>query len=176
MVDAEQSILASIGRVIAPVFVPLGWGEWKAAVASVTGLIAKENVVGTFGILYGFSEVAEDGAEVWANLQAAFTQLSAFSFLIFNLLCAPCFAAIGAVRSEMGTTKWTLLTVGYQTIFAYVVALIVYQLGMLFTGGGFGIGTVAAFVLIAVLLYGLFRKPSKVTSKSGLSVKAKEVA
>ncbi len=176
MVDAEESILASVGRVLAPLFVPLGWGEWKAAVASVTGLIAKENVVGTFGILYGFSEVAEDGAEVWTNLQAAFTQLSAFSFLMFNLLCAPCFAAIGAVRSEMGTTKWTLLTVGYQTIFAYVVSLIVYQLGMLFTGGGFGIGTVAAFALIAVLLYGLFRKPSKVISKSDLSVKAKEVA
>lgn len=175
MVDAEESILATIGRVIAPLFIPLGWGEWKAAVASVTGLIAKENVVGTFGILYGFSEVAEDGAEVWTNLQAAFTQLSAFSFLIFNLLCAPCFAAIGAVRSEMGTTKWTLLTVGYQTVFAYIIALIIYQLGMLFTGAGFGIGTVVAFVLLAVLLYGLFRKPSKVTSKSNLSVKAKEV-
>ncbi len=176
MVDVEESILASVGRVLAPVFAPLGWGEWKAAVATVTGLIAKENVVGTFGILYGYAEVAEDGAEIWGNLQAAFTQLSAYSFLVFNLLCAPCFAAIGAVRSEMGTAKWTLFAVGYQTVFAYIIALIVYQLGLLFTGSGFGIGTVAAFVLLAVLIFALFRKPSKGVPKSNPSVKYKEVA
>ncbi len=176
MVDIEESILASVGRVLAPLFVPLGWGDWKPAVASVTGLIAKENVVGTFGILYGFAEVAEDGTEVWANLQADFTQLSAYSFLVFNLLCAPCFAAIGAVRSEMGSAKWTLFAAGYQTVFAYIAALIVYQLGLLVTGVGFGVGTAAAFVLLAVLFYGLFRKPSKVVRKSGLSVNVKEVA
>lgn len=161
MVDIEQSILASIGKVLAPIFAPLGWGQWKAAVASVTGLIAKENVVGTFGILYGFAEVAENGAEVWASLQAAFTPLSAYSFLLFNLLCAPCFAAIGAVRTEMGSGKWTWFAVGYQTIFAYVVAMIVYQLGSLFTGGGFGIGTVVAIALLIGLLYLLVRKPSE---------------
>lgn len=176
MVEAQDSILASVGRVIAPLFAPLGWGEWKAAVASLTGLIAKENVVGTFGILYGYSEVAEDGAEVWGSLQAAFTQLSAYSFLMFNLLCAPCFAAIGAVRSEMGSAKWTWLSVGYQTIFAYAVSLIVYQLGTLFNGGGFGVGTVAALILLAVLLYALLRKPSKITRESEFSVNAREVA
>jgi len=165
MVDIENSILASLGRVIAPIFAPLGWGEWKAAVATVTGLIAKENVVGTFGILYGFSEVAENGKEVWTNLQASFTQLSAYTFLLFNLLCAPCFAAIGAVRNEMGSGKWTLFAAGYQTVFAYVIALIIFQLGSLFTGGGFGVWTAVAFALIAMLLYLLFRKPSKSVNK-----------
>lgn len=176
MVEADDSMLASIGRVFAPLFTPLGWGDWKAAVASLTGLIAKENVVGTFGVLYGFAEVAEDGAEIWGDLQAAFTQLSAYSFLMFNLLCAPCFAAIGAVRGEMRSGKWTLFAVGYQTIFAYIVSLIVYQLGMLFTGNGFVIGTAVAFVLLAVLLYSLLRKPSKASRESELSVNAKEVA
>lgn len=176
MVDIEDSILATIGRVLAPLFAPLGWGEWKAAVASVTGLIAKENVVGTFGILYGFSEVGEDGAEVWGNLHAAFTQLSAYSFLMFNLLCAPCFAAIGAVRSEMGSGKWTLFAAGYQTLFSYILALIVYQIGLLVTGSGFSIGTAVAFILVAALLFGLFRKPSKAVHKSNFSVKVKEVA
>lgn len=176
MVEIEDSILASVGRVIAPIFTPLGWGDWKPAVATVTGLIAKENVVGTFGILYGFSEVGDNGAEVWGNLHAAFTPLSAYTFLMFNLLCAPCFAAIGAVRSEMGSAKWTLFSAGYQTLFSYVVALIVYQIGLLVTGAGFGIGTAVAFVLLAVLLYRLFKKPGKVVRKSDLSVKVKEVA
>lgn len=161
LVDIEDSILASLGRVIAPIFAPLGWGEWKAAVATVTGLIAKENVVGTFGILYGFSNVAENGSEVWTNLQSSFTQLSAYTFLLFNLLCAPCFAAIGAVRNEMGSGKWTLFSAGYQTVFAYVIALIIFQLGSFFTGGGFGVWTAVAFALIATLLYLLFKKPSK---------------
>ena len=160
MVDIEDSILASIGKTIAPIFVPLGWGEWKAAVASLTGFVAKENVVGTFGILYGFAEVAEDGAEVWVNLQSAFTQLSAYTFLMFNLLCAPCFAAIGAGRTEFRSNKWTLIAVGYQCLFAYVVSLIVYQLGMLLSGGGFGIGTAAGIILLIVMIYLLVRRPS----------------
>ncbi|WP_286906687.1 ferrous iron transport protein B [Clostridium sp. UBA1652] len=165
MVDTTDSILASIGRVIAPVFAPLGWGEWQAAVATFTGLIAKENVVGTFGILYGFAEVAEDGAEVWGNLQAAFTPLAAYSFLVFNLICAPCFAAIGALRGEMKSGKWTAFALSYQTIFAYVLALIVFQVGSFISGGSFGVGTAVGFALIAGIIYLLFRKPSKVSSK-----------
>lgn len=165
MVDTTDSILASIGRVIAPIFAPLGWGEWQAAVATFTGLIAKENVVGTFGILYGFAEVAEDGAEVWGNLQAAFTPLAAYSFLVFNLICAPCFAAIGALRGEMKSGKWTAFALSYQTIFAYVLALIVFQVGGFISGGSFGIGTAVGFALIAGIIYLLFRKPSKVSSK-----------
>ncbi|HHW66322.1 ferrous iron transport protein B [Defluviitalea raffinosedens] len=157
MVDTPDSILASIGNILAPLFTPLGWGDWQSAVATITGLIAKENVVGTFGILYGFAEVAEDGAEIWGNLQASFTTISAYSFLVFNLLCAPCFAAIGAIRREMGNAKWTLIAVGYQTGFAYVISLIIYQLGMAFTGHGFGIGTMIALLLTAALVYLLFR-------------------
>lgn len=159
MVDAEESILAGIGNVIAPIFSPLGWGDWKPAVASITGLIAKENVVGTFGILYGFAEVAEDGAEYWPQFAAAFTQLSAYSFLIFNLLCAPCFAAIGALRREMMSGKWTIFAIGYQCALAYVVSLIVYQIGMLIQGNGFGIGTVFAFIFAALMIFMLFKKP-----------------
>ena len=162
MVDINKSILASIGTAIAPIFAPLGWGDWKAAVASISGLIAKENVVGTFGILYGFAEVAKDGAQMWGKLQGSFTQLSAYSLLIFNLLCAPCFAAIGAVRNEMNSGKWTLFSVGYQTVFAYTTALIVYQLSSFFTGGAFGFGTVVALLLLIGILYLLFRKPAEI--------------
>ncbi|MDY3972046.1 MAG: ferrous iron transport protein B, partial [Clostridia bacterium] len=158
--DMENSILAKIGNIIAPIFTPLGWGDWKAAVAAVTGLIAKENVVGTFGILYGFAEVAEDGAEVWGSLASSYTALAAYSFLIFNLLCAPCFAAIGAIRREMNSAKWTWFAIGYQCVFAYVVSLCVYQLGSFFTGGGFGIGTAAAIVIVIAFLY-LLLKPFK---------------
>lgn len=165
MVDIENSILADIGRVIAPVFAPLGWGEWKAAVASVTGLIAKENVVGTFGILYGFADVSESGGEFWKNLQGEFTQLSAYSFLIFNLLCAPCFAAIGAVKSEMGSAKWTWFSVGYQTVFAYIVSMIVFQFGSVISGKGFHVGTAVAFVLLVFMLYLILRKPSAPSAK-----------
>jgi len=171
MVDAPESMLATIGAIISPVFSPLGWGDWKAAVATITGLIAKENVVGTFGILFGFAEVAEDGSEIWPQLQTAFTQLSAFSFLLFNLLCAPCFAAIGAIRREMGNAKWTLIAIGYQTGFAYVVSLIIYQLGMLFTGNGSIIGAAAAAVLLAAVLYLLLRKNSYKASKSKMAAK-----
>ncbi|MFL0196411.1 ferrous iron transport protein B [Clostridium sp. WILCCON 0269] len=175
MVDIEQSILASIGHVLAPLFAPLGWDNWKASVASITGLIAKENVVGTFGILYGFADAGENGAQVWGTLRTAFTPLSAYTFLIFNLLCAPCFAAIGAVRNEMASAKWTWATIGYQTGFAYVIALIVYQLGSLFTGGRFGVGTAVAIVLVGVLIYLLVRKPVKVNNKVSDSKKQEAV-
>lgn len=158
--EAEQlnsSILASIGSLIAPLFAPLGWGDWKAAVAAVTGLIAKENVVGTFGILYGFGEVAEDGAEIWGNLASSFTVASGYSFLVFNLLCAPCFAAIGAIKREMNNGKWTWFAIGYQTILAYAVSLCVYQVGTSFIDGTFGIGTAVAAALIALFIYLLLR-------------------
>ena len=159
MVDMENSILAKLGNAIAFIFTPLGWGDWKAAVAAITGLIAKENVVGTFGILYGFAEVAEDGIEMWTLLAASFTGIAAFSFLVFNLLCAPCFAAMGAIKREMNNAKWFWIAIGYQCIFAYIVALCIYQFGMLFAGS-FGIGTVVAFALLAGFLYLLFR-PAK---------------
>lgn len=163
MVDAQESILASLGNVVAPIFTPLGWGDWRAAVAAITGLIAKENVVGTFGILYGgLEEVAEDGAEIWDTLRTSFTQLSAYSFLVFNLICAPCFAAIGAIKREMGNAKWTWIALGFQTGLAYVLALIVYQLGMLFTAGTFGFGTIVAIVFLVIILYMLFRPEPKI--------------
>ena len=137
----DRSILAALGNLIAPVFAPLGWGDWKMAVAAVTGLIAKENVVGTFGILFGFAEVAEDGAQIWGQLAGSLTALSAYSFLVFNLLCAPCFAAMGAIRREMNSAKWFWFAIGYQTGLAYVVALGIYQIGTLLTKGGEGRGT-----------------------------------
>lgn len=156
--DVENSLLAAIGHGFSWLFIPLGWGEWKAAVATVTGLVAKENVVGTFGILYGFAEVAEDGAEIWGTLAASFTAVSAMSFMVFNLLCAPCFAAMGAIKREMNNAKWFWAAVGYMTAFAYASALVIYQIGNLITGGGFGIGTVVAVVIIAGFIYLLFRK------------------
>ena len=159
MVDTSDSILASLGMIIAPIFVPLGFGNWESTVAAITGLIAKETIVSTFGVLFGFATVAADGTEIWPLLQQSFTQLSAFSFLVFNLLCAPCFAAIGAIRQEMGSAKWTLIAVGYQTAFAYTIALIIYQLGLFFTDGGFGFFTAVAIMLVLALLYLLFRKP-----------------
>lgn len=172
MVEMESSILAAIGNAIAWIFAPLGWGTWQAAVASITGLIAKENVVGTFGVLFGgFEEVAENGWQVWANVRAAFTSLSAYSFLIFNLLCAPCFAAIGAIRREMNSAKWTWFAIGYQCGFAYAVSLVVYQLGMLFTGSGNIIGSIAAFALVALFLFLLLRP-----YKESNVLKAKAVA
>ena len=160
MLEAEQlndSILASIGSVIAPLFAPLGWGDWKMAVSAVSGLIAKENVVGTFGILFGFGEVAEDGAEIWGQLAGSLSTVAAYSFLVFNLLCAPCFAAMGAIKREMNNTKWFFTAIGYQTLLAYVVSLCIYQIGNLFIGGGFGIGTVVAVLLIIGFVYLLVR-------------------
>ena len=164
MLDAEQlndSILASIGNVIAPIFAPLGWtkaGEgWKMAVAAITGLIAKENVVATFGMLFGFAEVAEDGSEIWGNLAQVMTPIAAYGFLVFNLLCAPCFAAMGAIKREMNNAKWFWFAIGYQCGLAYIVSLCIYQFGTLFTGGGFGLWTVVAVVLLIAFLYMLFR-------------------
>ena len=156
--DIDNSILAAVGSAISWIFKPLGWGNWKSAVAAVSGLVAKENVVATFAQLFHFAgEVAENGDEIWGELAASFTALSGFSYLIFNLLCAPCFAAIGAIKREMNSAKWTWFAIGYQCVFAYVIALIVYQFGMLFTGAGNVAGTIAAVVLTAVLLYFLFR-------------------
>ena len=160
MLEAEQldaSILSKIGSAIAWIFAPLGWGNWRMAVAAVSGLIAKENVVGTFGMLYGFAEVAEDGTEIWGQLASSMTHLAAYSYLVFNLLCAPCFAAMGAIKREMNNTKWFWFAIGYQCIFAYVVSLCIYQIGMLVTGGGFGIFTVVAILLIIGMIYLLCR-------------------
>ena len=156
----DGSILAIVGNAIAWIFRPLGWGDWQSAVAAITGLIAKENVVGTFGILFGFGEVAENGREIWGALAASFTTLSAYSFLVFNLLCAPCFAAMGAIKREMNSAKWFWIAIGYQCVFAYIAALCVYQFGMLFAGN-FGVGTIVAFILLAGFLFLLFRPQKK---------------
>ena len=163
MLDAlelDHSILAAVGGTISWIFAPLGWGDWKSAVAAITGLIAKENVVGTFGILFGFAEVAEDGSEIWGTLASSMTPLAAYSFLIFNLLCAPCFAAMGAIKREMNNMKWFWFAVGYQTLLAYVVSLCVFQIGSLVLTGTFGIFTIVAFALIAGFIY-LMVRPSK---------------
>ena len=160
MLEAEQldsSILAAMGGIFAPIFAPLGWGDWKMAVAAITGLIAKENVVGTFGILFGFAEVAEDGEEIWGQLAGSLSAVAAYSFLVFNLLCAPCFAAMGAIKREMNNIKRFWFAIGYQTVLAYVVSLCVYQLGNLFTSGAFGIGTAVAVLLVIGFIYLLFR-------------------
>ena len=161
MLEAEQlndSILAHIGSVIAPIFVPLGWGDWKMAVAAVTGLIAKENVVGTFGILFGFAEVnADNGIEIWGQLAGSMTAVAAYSFLVFNLLCAPCFAAMGAIKREMNNAKWFWFAIGYQTGLAYIVSLCIYQIGTLISTETFGAGTVVAFILVIGFIYLLVR-------------------
>lgn len=162
--DLSQGFLANIGKIFAWIFIPLGWGDWKAAVAAITGLVAKENVVGTFGILYGFAEVAEDGSEIWGTLAASMTTIAAYSFMVFNLLCAPCFAAIGAIKREMNSAKWTWFAIGYQCVFAYAVSLCIYQFGSLFTGGGVGIGTIAAVLVVIGFLYLLFRPYKESTS------------
>ncbi|MDR1773914.1 MAG: ferrous iron transport protein B [Clostridioides sp.] len=156
--DMSDSVLAKIGSAISWIFIPLGWGNWKAAVAAITGLMAKENVVGTFGILYGFAEVGESGEEVWRNLAANFTGVAAYSFLVFNLLCAPCFAAMGAIRREMNNTKWFLTAIGYQCGFAYVISLMIYQIGTFLTTGKFGFGTIVGFVTLGLFVWLLVRK------------------
>ena len=172
MVDTGDSILAAIGRVIAPVFAPLGWGHWEAAVGTISGLVAKENLVAIMGILYGFAEVAENGDEMWSVFAQNFTAISAYSFLVFNLLCAPCFAAIGAIHREMGSAKWTWIAIGYQCIFAYIVSLIIYQLGTWFATGVFGLGTIVAIILVAALLYLLVRPNPEDRAKKLKSAKA----
>lgn len=168
--EIDHSILAAVGNALSWLFIPLGWGDWKSAVAAITGLVAKENVVGTFGILYGFAEVAEDGSEIWGTLAGSMSAAAAYSFLVFNLLCAPCFAAMGAIKREMNNIKWFWFAIGYQTALAYVVSLCVFQIGTLITSGVFGIGTVMAFLLIIGFLYLLLRpyKESK-TLKVDLS-------
>lgn len=169
-----ECILAKIGSAIGWIFTPLGWTQsgngWKMAVAAISGLIAKENVVATFGMLFGFAEVAEDGTEFWGNLAAVMTPVAAYGYLVFNLLCAPCFAAMGAIKREMNNTKWFWFAIGYQCGLAYVVSLCIYQIGTLITTGTFGIGTVVAFVLVIGLLYLLFR-PYKESDTLKVNVK-----
>ncbi|MGN0690264.1 MAG: nucleoside recognition domain-containing protein, partial [Oscillospiraceae bacterium] len=154
----DNSVLAKIGSIIAPVFAPLGWGDWKAAVATVTGLIAKENVVATFGTLFRFGgEISENGDEIWSMLASSFSSLSGYSFLIFNLLCAPCFAAIGAINREMNSPKWTAFAIIYQCVFAYAVSFIIYQFGLLFTGSVNVVGLIFAILVLAFMVYMLIR-------------------
>lgn len=162
-VAEDQSILAAVGHVLAPIFAPLGWGSWKGAVATISGLIAKENVIGTFGVLYGHAnEISESGNEVWPLLRQDFTPVAGYSFLLFNLLCAPCFAAIGAIYREMASKKWTLLAVGYQCGLAYVVSFIVYQLGhVIVESGPVTLSTYIAGIVFFLLLGFLMKKPSQ---------------
>ncbi len=169
-IEIEHSILAGIGSAIAWIFKPLGWGDWKSAVAAVTGLVAKENVVATFGILFHVTEVSEAGEEIWGALAGNMTALAAYSYLVFNLLCAPCFAAMGAIKREMNNIKWFWFAIGYQSILAYLVALVIYKIGMLITAGVFGIGTVVAFLLVIGFFYLLFR-PYKESTTLDINVK-----
>lgn len=169
--DIDNSILAVIGSAIAWIFTPLGWGDWKAAVAAVTGLIAKENVVATYGSLYHFAgEVSENGDEIWGQFAASFSALAGYSFLVFNLLCAPCFAAMGAIKREMNNAKWTAFAIGYQCVFSYAVSLCIYQIGSIFTGNVNMIGLIAAIAIIAFMIYMLVR-PYKESNKLGAKVK-----
>ncbi len=172
--DLDNSVLAKIGKGFAWIFAPLGWGEWKAAVATVTGLIAKENVVTTFGQLFHFAgeELSENGDEIWSEVSTYFTALSAYSFLVFNLLCAPCFAAMGAIKREMNSAKWTLFAIGYQCVFAYAISLIIYQVGSIFTGNVNVFGLIVALILIAFIIYMLVR-PYKESNKLTAKVRIK---
>ena len=171
-----ECVLAKIGNLISWIFTPLGWGDWKMTVAAITGLVAKENVVGTFGQLFGFAEVAEDGQKIWGTLANSMSQIAAYSFLVFNLLCAPCFAAMGAIKREMNNAKWFWFAIGYQCLLAYLVSLCIFQFGTLFTGGGFGIGTVAAIVILIGFLYMLFRPYKESTSLKANTVSSVKAA
>ena len=171
-----ECVLAKIGNLISWIFTPLGWGDWKMTVAAITGLVAKENVVGTFGQLFGFAEVAEDGQEIRGTLANSMSQIAAYSFLVFNLLCAPCFAAMGAIKREMNNAKWFWFAIGYQCLLAYLVSLCIFQFGTLFTGGGFGIGTVAAIVILIGFLYMLFRPYKESTSLKANTVSSVKAA
>ena len=156
--EIDYSILAAIGKGISWIFIPLGWGDWKSAVAAVTGLVAKENVVGTFGILFHYGEVGEAGEEIWTNLSANMTAIAAYSYLVFNLLCAPCFAAMGAIKREMNNAKWFWFAIGYQCGLAYLVSLCIFQIGGLFTGAAtFGFWTIVAIAIIIGFIYMLVR-------------------
>lgn len=164
--NTNQSILAGIGKIFAFIFSPLGWGDWKATVATFTGLIAKENVVSTFGVLYGFAEVTENGAEIWTLLSTDFTALSSYSFLVFNLICAPCIAAIATIKREMGNKKWTWFAIGFQTLLAYVISLIIFQIGMLFNGV-FTFWSIIGIISLLTLFILLFRpNPYRIDTKN----------
>ncbi|MDR3078044.1 MAG: ferrous iron transporter B, partial [Planctomycetota bacterium] len=158
--ELENSLLAGIGSALAVVFAPLGFGTWEATVATITGLAAKENVVGTMGVLYGFAEISENGTEMWEAFAANFSALGAYSFLVFNLYCPPCMAAIGAIKREMNNARWTIFAVGYQLLYGYILALIIYQLGSFLMGGGFTAGTAAGLAALFLIVWLLFRKPS----------------
>ncbi len=164
--ELDLSILARIGNAICWIFAPLGWGNWQATVASITGLVAKENIVGTMGILYGAA------GNVYETLAASFTGVTGFSFLVFNLLCAPCFAAIGAIRREMNSAKWTWFAIGYQCVFAYAIALMINQFGAIFAGGVSVVGLIAAIIVLAFIIYMLFR-PYKEATRLTRPVKVK---
>jgi ferrous iron transport protein B len=157
--DLSDGLLAAIGSSIAFIFAPLGFGTWDATVATITGLVAKENVVGTMGVLYGFATVSEEGEEIWSVFAANFSTVGAYAFLVFNLYCPPCFAAIGAIKREMNNVKWTVFAVAYQIVYGYLLALMVYQLGIFFAGEGFGIGTIAGFAVLGLFIWLLVRKP-----------------
>jgi len=175
--DQDNSVLAAIATKIAWIFAPLGFGNWKATVASVSGLIAKENVVGTFGVLYHFGgeELSENGDEIWSLVAADYTALSAYAFMIFNLLCAPCFAAMGAIKREMNNGKWTAFAIGYMCALAYCSALVVYQLGGLITGEvGFNFFTVVAVVIVAAFLYLMFR-PNKYVNDNEVKIDVSKI-
>ena len=172
--DMDNSLLAAFGNAIAWIFIPLGWGNWQSAAACITGLIAKENVVGTFGVLIGhMDEVAENGWEIWAQMATIFTPLAGYSYLVFNLLCAPCFAAMGAIKREMNNWKWTLFAIGYQCVFAYAVALVIYQFGLLFTGSVNVIGLIFAIAIVAIIVYMLVRPDPEKRAKAGGTLKAR---
>ena len=169
--EIDYSILAAIGKCISWIFIPLGWGDWKSAVAAVTGLVAKENVVGTFGILFHYGEVGEAGEEIWGNLAANMTGIAAYSYLVFNLLCAPCFAAMGAIKREMNNAKWFWFAIGYQCGLAYLVSLCIFQIGGLFTGAAtFGFWTIVAVSIIIGFIYMLFR-PYKESETLNVNIK-----
>ena len=172
--DMDNSLLAAFGNAIAWIFIPLGWGNWQSAAACITGLIAKENVVGTFGVLLGhMDEVAENGWEIWSQMATIYTPLAGYSYLVFNLLCAPCFAAMGAIKREMNNWKWTLFAIGYQCVFAYAVALVIYQFGLLFTGSVNVIGLIAAIAIVAIIVYMLARPDPEKRVKAGGTLKAR---
>ena len=169
--EIDYSILAAIGRCISWIFIPLGWGDWKSAVAAVTGLVAKENVISTFGILFHYGEVGEAGEEIWGNLAANMSAIAAYSYLVFNLLCAPCFAAMGAIKREMNNAKWFWFAIGYQCGLAYLVGLCIFQIGGLFTGAAtFGFWTIVAIAIIIGFIYMLFR-PYKESETLNVGVK-----
>ena len=169
--EIDYSILAAIGKCISWIFIPLGWGDWKSAVAAVTGLVAKENVVGTFGLLFHYGEVGEAGEEIWGNLAANMTGIAAYSYLVFNLLCAPCFAAMGAIKREMNNAKWFWFAIGYQCGLAYLVSLCIFQIGGLFTGAAtFGFWTIVAVAIIIGFIYMLFR-PYKESETLNVNIK-----